>query len=287
MGSVEHIHVASAAGERMRPLERARAVAGVGLPGDRYAAGAGHWQDSRVSRDLTLVEAEVLEELAADHGIGLEPGETRRNVTTRGVRLNDLAGTTFWLGDVLCRGAQLCEPCRHLDDVTGKRLLRPLVHRGGLRADLLTSGTIRVGNAVEPAPEQDGVGVLVVRNSKVLLGRRLVAHGYGTWSLPGGKPKPGESPEGCALRELREETGLEGTSPSVVAETLDGFPVSRRVFRTRFVTVNAAGEPRAREPDKTKAWGWHAWHDLPTPLFEPVSSLIAAGYDPTLVQDRS
>jgi ADP-ribose pyrophosphatase YjhB (NUDIX family) len=274
VGTVEHIHIAQAEGERTQSLERARAVAGVGLAGDRYSTGAGYWRDSRVSRDLTLVEAEVLEELV------LEPGETRRNVTTRGVRLDELVGETFWLGDVLCRGTGLCEPCRHLEEVTGKQLLRPLLHRGGLRADLLTGGTLRVGDAVEPVAQQDGVGVLVVQDGKVLLGRRLVAHGYGTWSLPGGKPEPGESPEQCALRELREETGLQGSGPRVVAETVDGFAASRWVFRTRFVEVDAAGEPQAREPGKTRAWSWFDWSRLPRPLFQPLASLLAAGYRP-------
>jgi ADP-ribose pyrophosphatase YjhB (NUDIX family) len=281
LGTVEHIHVASGIGEPMQPLGRARALAHVGLAGDRYATGTGYWQDLRVSRDLTLVEAEVLEALAAEHDVVLEAGETRRNVTTRGVRLNQLVGETFWLGDVLCRGTRSCDPCRHLEEVTGKRLLRPLLHRGGLRADLLTGGTIRVGDAVEPVAQQDGVGVLVVRDGKVLLGRRLATHGYGTWSLPGGKPGPGESPQECALRELQEETGLQGSGARVVAATLDGFAASRWVFRTRFVEVDAAGEPKAREPEKTRAWRWFDWHRLPRPLFQPVSSLIAAGYEPT------
>ena len=100
-------------------------VAGAGVRGDRYAGGIGFWRDDRVSRDLTLVEAEVVDELE------LVPGETRRNVTTRGVALNGLVGRTFWIGDVLARGSSLCEPCRHLEEVTVKRLLRALVHRGG------------------------------------------------------------------------------------------------------------------------------------------------------------
>jgi 8-oxo-dGTP diphosphatase len=168
--------------------------------------------------------------------------------------------------------------------VTGKRLLHPLRHRGGLRAELLTGGTVRVGDAVERVLQQDGVGVLAVRDGKVLLGRRLVAHGYGTWSLPGGKPRPGESPQQCALRELHEETGLEGSDPRVVAETLDGFAASRSVFRTRFVEVDPAGEPQAREPEKTRAWSWYDWQRLPRPLFQPVASLVAAGYEPTPVE---
>jgi ADP-ribose pyrophosphatase YjhB (NUDIX family) len=274
VGRVEHIHVAPAAGAPMQPRGEVEATAGAGLAGDRYAAGGGFWQDARVSRDLTLVEAEVIDELA------LAPGETRRNVTTRGVALGGLLGRTFWLGDVLAEGTSLCEPCRHLEEVTGKRLLRPLVHRGGLRANLLTGGTIAVGDPIEPAERRDGVGVLVVRDRRVLLGRRLAAHGRGTWSFPGGKPHAGESPVACALRELREETGLLATSGRVVAESLDGFPESRLVYRTRFAVVeDAIGEPRPREPEKTSEWTWFEWSDLPAPLFRPVSSLLASGFD--------
>jgi 8-oxo-dGTP diphosphatase len=287
VGSIEHIHIAAAAGQRMTALDAAEARRGAGLVGDRYAAGAGYWRDDRVSRDVTLVEAETIEQLA-DRGIPLEPGELRRNLTTRGVRLNDLQGRLFWAGDALCRGAELCEPCCHLEELTGKPLLRPLVHQGGLRAALVSGGAIRVGDALEEADELAGVGVLVVRDGEVLLGRRLSPHGYGTWSCPGGKPHDGETTVDCALRELAEETGLEARDPNVVFEVVDGFPESRLVYRTRFVQVDdAGGRPSVREPDKTEGWQWHPWSDLPAPLFAPVASLADAGYDPSGVRRAS
>jgi MOSC domain-containing protein YiiM len=152
-GVVEAIQIAAAAGEPVRAVEIVNAVAGVGLDGDRYAYGRGHYQDDRVSRDLTLIEAEALEALAREHGIELAVGETRRNLTTRGISLNDLVGRHFWVGDVLCQGTRLCEPCQYLADLTGKPLLRPLVHRGGLRADILSGGVIRQGDRVRPAGE--------------------------------------------------------------------------------------------------------------------------------------
>lgn len=251
-------------------------VAGVGVRGDRYAGGIGFWRDDRVSRDLTLVEAEVVDELE------LVPGETRRNVTTRGVALNGLVGRTFWIGDVLARGSSLCEPCRHLEEVTVKRLLRALVHRGGLRADALMSGRIAVGDSVEAVEEQNGVGAVVLRGGRVLLGRRLSVHGRGTWSFPGGRSEPGETPVATAIRELREETGLVAHGGRVVAETLDGFPESRLLFRTRLVVLDdARGEAWPREPDKTAAWRWCDWRRLPQPLFRPVASLVAAGFRPS------
>jgi MOSC domain-containing protein YiiM len=147
-GFVEHIHIATVAGAPVRAVETARAVAGVGLEGDRYASGKGHYQDTRVSRDLTLVEVEAVEALVGEHGIEFAPGETRRNVTTRGIDLNGLVGRRFWIGEVLCEGTRLCEPCQYLADLTSKPLLRALVHRGGLRADIVRGGVIRRGDSI-------------------------------------------------------------------------------------------------------------------------------------------
>ena len=265
----------------MQSVDRASALRGTGLVGDRYAIGAGFWRDSKVSRDLTLIESEAIEELERVDGVVLRPGEARRNLTTRGVELNALVSRTFWVGNALCRGTHLCEPCRHLEELTGKRLLRSLVHRGGLRAQLLNSALIRVGDPLQIVAEQEGVGILTVRRSKVLLGRRLSVHGHGFWSFPGGKPHAGETTHSCALRELREETGLVGVNPRPIGMTVDGFADSRDVFRTTFVRLDVgADEPVAREPEKTARWEWFDWHDLPQPLFSPVASLVAAGYRP-------
>jgi ADP-ribose pyrophosphatase YjhB (NUDIX family)/MOSC domain-containing protein YiiM len=153
VGSLEAIHIATAAGVPVRAVDEIRAIVGVGLERDRYANGLGHYQDERVSRDLTLIEAEAVEAIAHEHAIALSPGETRRNLTTRGVGLNELVGRRFWVGDVLCLGTRLCEPCQYLADLIGKPLLRSLVHRGGLRADIVHGGLIRVGDQVRPADE--------------------------------------------------------------------------------------------------------------------------------------
>lgn len=278
---VEHIHIATAAGAPMQSLVEASAVKGMGLACDRYWARAGFWTDDRVSRELTLVQGETIDWLGRRLGQTLNPGETRRNVTTRGVELNDLVNKTFWVGDALVRGTGLCEPCRHLVEVTGKSLLRPLVHRGGLRADLLSSGSIRAGDPLEVVELQDGVGVVVTRGERVLVGKRTVAHGFGTWAFPGGRPLPGESVEECAIRELSEETGLLGIAPHVVAATVDGFSESRVAFQTTFVAVPVVhGEPEALEPHKTREWSWRRWDSLPDPLFGPVASLVASGFNP-------
>ena len=148
-GTVESIHIAPAAGAPMLPVSQVRAVAGVGLEGDRYAAGTGHYSgDAKVDRDLTLIEAEEIEALADRAGIVLAAGETRRNVTTRGIRLNELVGRRFRVGGVLCEGTRLCEPCQYLTELLGKPVLEPLVHRAGLRARILTDGEIALGDEV-------------------------------------------------------------------------------------------------------------------------------------------
>ena len=99
----------------------------------------------------------MIEDLARDHGIRLAPGETRRNVTTRGIRLNDLVGRRFWVGNVLCEGTRLCEPCHYLTELTGKSLLRALVHRGGLRADILRGGRICRGDQLQLVADKVGL----------------------------------------------------------------------------------------------------------------------------------
>jgi len=148
-GVVESIHITGGGGEPMRAVDRIRAIAGVGLEGDRYALRAGHHSgDPRVDRDVTLIEAEEIESLAAGSGIVLKPGETRRNVTTRGIRLNDLVGRRFRIGGVECEGTRLCEPCEYLTDLLGKPVLAPLVHRAGLRARILGTGEIARGDEV-------------------------------------------------------------------------------------------------------------------------------------------
>ena len=142
-GRVEAIHLAPERAAPTSPVERVDVVAGQGVRGDRHFGR---------KRDLTLIEAEAVEGLAQDTGIELAPGETRRQVTTRGVSLNDLVGRRFRVGHVECRGEELCEPCRHMESLTQPGVLRGLVHRGGLVASILEGGQIAVGDPVEPLP---------------------------------------------------------------------------------------------------------------------------------------
>ena len=136
-GSVEQIHVAPGESDLPRPVDAVDVTAD-GVVGDRYAE----------SRDLTLIEAEALEGLREDTGIELSPAEVRRQVLTRGIRLNDLVGERFTVGEVECVGQELCEPCNHLQGLTYPGVLRGLVHRGGLRADIVSGGRIAVGDEV-------------------------------------------------------------------------------------------------------------------------------------------
>ena len=140
-GTVEAILVAPDAEAPLVRVESANAVAGHGLEGDRYGAGRGTFGGG-VGYELTLVAAESL----ADAGVGWE--EARRNVVTSGIDLNALAGQRFRVGSVECIGRRLAEPCAHLERLTRPGIMRPLVHKAGLRADILTGGSIKLGDAV-------------------------------------------------------------------------------------------------------------------------------------------
>jgi len=147
-GRVEAINIAHELEGECRPVEDVEALAGQGLRGDRYCADAPREQGE--GRDITLIQAEALEGLHEEHGIELSGAESRRNVLTRGIDLNALVGRRFTVGEAECVGIELCEPCNHLQKMTQPGVLRGLVHRGGLRADVVRDGRIAVGDAVQP-----------------------------------------------------------------------------------------------------------------------------------------
>jgi MOSC domain-containing protein YiiM len=150
-GTVETLALAEQASGPMRGVDRARALAGRGLEGDRYADKAGTFTPAdETSRgyDLTLIEAEALDGLALPDGSALDHVEARRNVVTRGIDLNALVGRRFRVGDVECLGQRPCEPCSHLEGLTRKGVLRGLIHQGGLRADIITDGEISTGDVI-------------------------------------------------------------------------------------------------------------------------------------------
>jgi MOSC domain-containing protein YiiM len=146
-GRVEGIFITSEHGELPQPVERVRALAGRGLEGNRY-----FFDDAAPpGRAVTLIAAEAVEALESEHGISLEAAATRRNVVTRGIDVNDLVGKRFRIGDVECEGVELCEPCEHLQSLTKPGIIKGLVHRGGLNADILSDGDISVGDPVAAA----------------------------------------------------------------------------------------------------------------------------------------
>ena len=151
-GRVVGLFIAPAKGAAMQAVEAARAVPGRGLEGDRYFDGAGsfsRWPGPH--RDLTLIAEEDLAAMEAE-GIALAPEASRRNVLVRGVPLADLVRQRFWVGDLEVEGSRLCQPCKYLVRLTGEpRLLPGMIGRGGLRARILTEGTVRVGDVIRPA----------------------------------------------------------------------------------------------------------------------------------------
>jgi MOSC domain-containing protein YiiM len=137
----------------MRSVDRVRAIPGKGLEGDRYFNARGTYSDRPgPGREVTFIESEAIEAMARDNDIAIPPGASRRNVTTRGAPLNHLVGHEFDVGRVRLVGIKLCEPCSHLESLTKKGVIAGLVHRGGLRAKILTEGEIRVGDPIVPRP---------------------------------------------------------------------------------------------------------------------------------------
>jgi MOSC domain-containing protein YiiM len=143
-GRVEAIYIGAEHGVLPLAVQSVRAIAGKGLEGNRY------FDEGRPETELTLIEAEKLEHLGAEHGIEVDGAASRRNVLTRGVRLNDLVGRRFSVGELECRGVGLCEPCLHMESMTSPGVVKALVHRAGLNAEILRGGVLRPGDAIMP-----------------------------------------------------------------------------------------------------------------------------------------
>lgn len=149
-GVVDALFTAPQAEAELRGVPEVHADAGRGLAGDRYHAGAGTFSNPHArGHDLTLIERETIDAMR-DVFPGYRAEDARRNIVTTEIALNDLVGWRFRVGEVECIGQRLCEPCAHLDRVAVRGALRHLVHRGGLRADVISSGRIAVGDAIEP-----------------------------------------------------------------------------------------------------------------------------------------
>jgi MOSC domain-containing protein YiiM len=152
-GSVAGIFVAPAAGAAMEARDEVDAIAGCGLAGDRYAAAIGTYSGHRVSdhlRAVTLIEREAIAAVHSETGLAFDEAETRRNLVTVGVPLNHLVNHEFQVGPVRLRGVNLSEPCAYLERIVRAGLRGALIHRGGLRAEVLEGGPIRLGDRVGP-----------------------------------------------------------------------------------------------------------------------------------------
>jgi MOSC domain-containing protein YiiM len=150
-GVLLHICIAEAGSQPMQELPEARLLEGVGIEGDRYATGKGHYSKlPRADRQVTLIEIETIEAIVRDHRIPLAPQETRRNLTTRGAPLNHLVGRRFRVGAAILHGERLNVPCKYLDGLLGRELYGPLTNRSGLNCTIVRGGVIRPGDPVEP-----------------------------------------------------------------------------------------------------------------------------------------
>ena len=150
-GTVISIHIAPTGAAPMRSVTNAKVVVGRGLEGDRYYSKLGTYSNQAGSgRDVTLIEIEAIDGLKRDYEVQLDPGQSRRNIVTRGIALNHLVEQEFRIGDVVLRGTRLCEPCAHMEKLTVKGAMRGLIHRGGLRAEIIKGGTIRIGDRILP-----------------------------------------------------------------------------------------------------------------------------------------
>ena len=126
-----------------------------------------------------------------------------------------------------------------------------------------------------------GVGVIIIKNDKVLLGQRINSHGHDTWSFPGGHLEFNETPEECAKREVFEETGLQIRDLSRAPYTNDLFVEEKKHYITLYIVAEySSGEVKIMEPDKTESWEWFYWNRLPQPLFLPIQNLLITGFNP-------
>jgi MOSC domain-containing protein YiiM len=155
--SAQVVEILSAATQGAGLLPRAQAIleAGRGLVGDRYHFGVGTFSaqlGGKPDAQLTLIEDEEIQRFNGSTGLSLRGADLRRNIVTRGVRLNELVGKEFTVGGAVLRGLRLCEPCAHLASLANPRVLPGLVHRAGLRAQVLVGAVIQPGDPIAIAP---------------------------------------------------------------------------------------------------------------------------------------
>ena len=148
-GMVMAIYIAPSRGEPTIAVDQAHLVPGKGIEGDRYFSPIKMTENNpNPEKELTLIEYESIDAIRQDDGISLTPAQTRRNIITRGISLNDLVGREFSIGDIKVKGIRLCEPCNYLAGRTDPRILSSMAHRGGLRAQIITEGVIHPNDSI-------------------------------------------------------------------------------------------------------------------------------------------
>lgn len=153
MSTLLQILIAESPKHEMQSLAEANVVAGRGIKGDRYFLGCGTFSPRPPKPDfqITLIEQEQVDAFARASGLPFTAAQSRRNLVTSGVDLNALVGRDFSVGEIRLRGIRLCEPCQHLAKISFPETLKGLAHRAGLRAQILSGGTIRVGAVIDTA----------------------------------------------------------------------------------------------------------------------------------------
>ena len=144
MGEVLEIWISPETGGKNESCESVRAVAGEGLEGDRYR------RSGKPDQEITLIEFEQLQWFEQTHGVPFPTSQTRRNILTRDIPLNELVGRRIVIGESIIEGMRLCEPCKTLQERTGLPFLPAMINRGGLNCRIIQSGEIRIGDTIEP-----------------------------------------------------------------------------------------------------------------------------------------
>jgi predicted ester cyclase len=232
-GKVISIFIAPAAKAPMKGVAEVRAVAGKGLQGDRYFRSEGTFSSTAgPGGEATLVEAEAVAAAAELMKTGLEPSGTRRNIVTRGISLNHLVGKEFRVGEVVLRGLRLCEPCAHLESLTREGVKSALLHRAGLRSQILQGGMIRVGDEVAPLDSTES------ENKKLI--RRYYDEMWNPWNFD------------AAAEILSPEIVFYG-SLGVATRGIEAFRAYMRTVRAAFPNFHNTIEEILAEDDKIVA----------------------------------
>jgi len=155
---IKQIYIAETSGAAPQATSRAQLIAGQGIQGDRYFSRLPSIS-SDPSTEITLIEQEQVDQFNTQHNRQYNYGDFRRNIITHGMPLNSLLGKIFWLGTVQLKGIMLCEPCAYLAKTLDPLVLPHLLNKGGLRAQILSSGEIKLGETIQRPSHKSSISV--------------------------------------------------------------------------------------------------------------------------------